>query len=66
MKRDPCGLASAHAAACDKADPAEGNPTSDDPAATVLDADIGEEVACIAGLFQPEVFAAHIDAVGRW
>lgn len=48
------------------ADPAEGNPTSDDSALTVLDRDSGEEMAALAGKFQPAVLAAHADAVGRW
>lgn len=47
-------------------DPAEGNPTSDDSAIEVLDFDSGDEVACLSGKFQPAVFAAHIDAIGRW
>jgi hypothetical protein len=32
----------------------------------VLDRDTGEEVAALAGKFQPAVFASHIDPVGRW
>jgi hypothetical protein len=48
------------------ADPAEGNPTSDDSALEVLDQDSGEEVASLAGKFEPSVFGGHIDAVGRW
>jgi hypothetical protein len=48
------------------ADPAEGNPTSDDSALTVLDRDSGEEVACLAGKLQPSTLAAHIDSIGRW
>jgi hypothetical protein len=48
------------------ADPAEGNPTSDDSALTVLDRASGEEVAALAGKFQPAVLGGHIDAVGRW
>jgi hypothetical protein len=48
------------------ADPAEGNPTSDDSALEVLDADSGEEAASLAGRFEPATFAAHCDAVGRW
>jgi hypothetical protein len=48
------------------ADPAEGNPTSDDSALAVLDRVSGEEVASLAGKFQPAVFAAHIDAIARW
>jgi hypothetical protein len=48
------------------ADPAEGNPTSDASALTVLDWESGDEVAALAGRFEPAVFAAHIDALGRW
>lgn len=48
------------------ADPAEGNPTSDDSALTVLDADTGEEAAALAGRFQPSVLAAHVDEIGEW
>jgi hypothetical protein len=48
------------------ADPAEGNPTSDDSALTVLRRDDGEEVAALAGKFQPSTLAAHIDALGSW
>jgi hypothetical protein len=48
------------------ADPAEGNPTSDDSALIVLDTKTGEEVASLAGKFQPAVFAAHAHALGRW
>lgn len=47
-------------------DPAEGNPTSDDSALTVLRKDNGEEVAALAGKFQPSTFAAHLDAIGRF
>jgi hypothetical protein len=48
------------------ADPAEGNPTSDDSALTVVDLDSGEEVAALAGKFQPSTLAAHLDALGTW
>jgi hypothetical protein len=48
------------------ADPAEGNPTSDASALTVMDRESGEEAAALAGRFEPAVFAAHIDALGRW
>lgn len=48
------------------ADPAEGNPTSDDSALTVLDRATGEEVANLAGKFEPSTFGAHIDTVGTW
>ena len=47
-------------------DPAEGNPTSDDSALTVLDWEKGEEVASLAGKFQPSTLAGYADAIGRW
>jgi hypothetical protein len=48
------------------ADPAEGNPGSDESALAVLDAASGAEVACLAGRYEPGVFAAHTDAIGKW
>jgi hypothetical protein len=48
------------------ADPAEGNPTSDDSAAIWVDAATGEEVAELVGKFQPDTFASYIDEVGRY
>jgi len=48
------------------ADPAEGNPTSDDSALTVLDIDTGEEVAKLRGKFQPSTLAAHADVIGTY
>ena len=48
------------------ADPAEGNPTSDPSALEVLDLDSGEEVASLAGRFEPATFAVHVDTVGCW
>lgn len=48
------------------ADPAEGNPTSDDSALIVLEDAGGEEVAKLAGHFQPAVFASYIDQVGTY
>jgi hypothetical protein len=48
------------------ADPAEGNPTSDDSALTVLDVESGEEVAALAGRHEPATFAAHIAAVSAY
>lgn len=48
------------------ADPAEGNPGSDDSAGSVLDADTWEEVAVFAGKWEPKVFAGFIDQVGAW
>jgi hypothetical protein len=46
------------------ADPAEGNPTSDDSSFVVLDLATGEEVAALAGKYQISTFAGHIDQVG--
>jgi len=48
------------------ADTAEGNPNSDDSAATVLDANTGEEVAALCGKFEPDTQAAHLDALSTW
>jgi hypothetical protein len=48
------------------ADPAEGNPNSDDSAATVLEVDTGDEVARLSGKFEPGVFAAYLDSIGKW
>jgi hypothetical protein len=47
-------------------DTAEGNPTSDDSAAVVLDRETGEEAASLTGKLQPAVFAHHLDRLGRW
>ena len=48
------------------ADPAEGNPTSDDSALTVLDAETGEEMAALSGRIQPSAFAEYADQIGTW
>ncbi len=48
------------------ADPAEGNPNSDDSAATVLDKATGEEVAVLAGKLQPSTFASYVNQLGVW
>lgn len=48
------------------ADPAEGNPTSDDSALTVLNRITGEEVATLAGKFEPSAFAGYIDQIGTY
>jgi hypothetical protein len=48
------------------ADPAEGNPTSDDSALCVLDALSGEQVAELAGKFEPTVFADYIAQLAEW
>jgi hypothetical protein len=47
-------------------DPAEGNPTSDDSALTVVDVATGEECAVLAGKFEPSTFAAYIAAISRY
>jgi hypothetical protein len=47
-------------------DPAEGNPTSDDSAMTVMDRETGEEVAVLHGKYQPAVFASHINKIGLY
>lgn len=49
------------------ADPAEGNPTSDDSAATILGAVRGhqlEEVGRLRGKFEPATFASYLDQLG--
>jgi hypothetical protein len=48
------------------ADTAEGNPTSDDSAAVVLDGKTGGEVANLAGRFEPEVFATYCYSLAVW
>jgi len=47
-------------------DPAEGNPTSDESALTVLCVETGEEAAQLSGRFQPTVIAAYADALGKY
>lgn len=48
------------------ADPAEGNPTSDDSSLTVLNASIGEECAKLKGKYEPSTFGSHIHEIGYW
>lgn len=48
------------------ADSAEGNPNSDDSAATVLDLETGEEVAVLVGKFQPSTFADYVCKLSHW
>jgi len=48
------------------ADPAEGNPTSDDSAACVLDADTGEQCAVLVGKHEPSAFGGYIIQAARW
>lgn len=45
-------------------DPAEGNPTSDPSAATLIDVMTGEEMAVIEGRIEPTVFAGYLDKLG--
>jgi hypothetical protein len=47
-------------------DPAEGNPTSDDSALTVMEQISGEEMAVLAGKFQPSTLADYADQIGRY
>lgn len=48
------------------ADPAEGNPTSDDSALCVMDAESGEECATLAGKFEPQTLAEAAAALAGW
>src|SRR5262249_27003467 len=48
------------------ADPAQGNPTSADSALCVLDVDFGEQVAELAGKFEPAVFASYAKQLAMW
>jgi hypothetical protein len=48
------------------ADPAEGNPNSDDSALTVLREDTGEEVAVLAAKLEPEIFADAIKQISHY
>lgn len=48
------------------ADPAEGNPTSDDSSCTVVDLDTGEEVAVFSGKIEPAVFASYIAMISTF
>ena len=47
------------------ADPAEGNPQSDESAAVVLDTDTNEQVATLGLRCDPELFAAHLVKLAR-
>jgi hypothetical protein len=51
---------------CAGADPAEGNPTSDQSALTVVNARTGAEVASLAGRYEIPVFAAHCALICQW
>lgn len=48
------------------ADTAEGNPSSDDSALTVLDMITGEEVAMVRGKIEPAILAQYIDKVSAY
>lgn len=48
------------------ADPAEGNPTSDNSSLHVLDETTGEEVAQLTGKFQPSTFGSHIASLATY
>lgn len=48
------------------ADPAEGNPTSDDSSISVVDMEVGEEVATFTGKIEPAVFAHYIALVSTF
>lgn len=48
------------------ADPAEGNPNSDDSACTVVEIQTGEEVACLVGKIEPAVFANYVSQVSAF
>jgi hypothetical protein len=48
------------------ADPAEGNPTSDDSALCVLDRESGDQVAELAGKLEPSVFASYTQRLALW
>lgn len=48
------------------ADPADGNPRSDDSVATVLDMRTWEECAQIAGQIEPTVFAGYMGQLAEW
>ena len=48
------------------ADPAEGNPSSDDSALIILDAETWEQVAVLNGKYEVSEFAEYIDALGEF
>ncbi len=48
------------------ADPAEGNPQSDESAACLLDAVTGDQVAVWSGRFEPATFAHGLAAIAAW
>lgn len=48
------------------ADPAEGNPQSDESAASVIEAQTGAQVAVLAGRLDPALFAGQLARLSEW
>jgi hypothetical protein len=48
------------------ADPAEGNPTSDDSSLSVIDQVNGEEIALLSGKYEPAIFASYIMQISNY
>lgn len=48
------------------ADPAEGNPQSDESSACVLDVDTGEQVALLSGRYDPAIFAGYVKELSEY
>jgi hypothetical protein len=48
------------------ADPAEGNPTSDDSSLTVVDMILGEQCAVFSGKYEPAIFANYIQQISQF
>lgn len=48
------------------ADPAEGNPQSNDSSFHVLDEDSGEQMCVLSGKLEPRVFASYIHMIGMY
>jgi hypothetical protein len=48
------------------ADPAEGNPTSDDSSLTVVDVQTGEQCASFSGKYEPAIFSSYIAQVSAY
>lgn len=48
------------------ADPAEGNPNSDDSAMQVVDVDTGSQCAVLSGKFDVDVFASYIETLSEY
>lgn len=48
------------------ADPAEGNPTSDDSSLTVVDVETGAQCAVFSGKYEPSLFASYISQISAF